>query len=138
LRGSYLDGVVLDEFSQMKPDLWGMVVRPMLADRQGWATFIGTPKGRNEFYNIYQKAQKDDDWFHMMLRASESGLLTPAEMASMAKEYEGRPDEYAQEFECQWEAAIKGAFYSEEMRAMLAEGRITELEINKDVRVHTA
>src|SRR6476660_5653868 len=42
LRGSYLDGVVLDEFSQMKDDLWGQVVRPMLADRQGWATFIGT------------------------------------------------------------------------------------------------
>src|SRR4029077_13800891 len=74
----------------------------------------------------------------MMLKASESGLLSSKEMESMAREYEGRPDEYAQEFECQWEAAIKGAFYADEMRAMLAEGRITDLKINKDVRVHTA
>ena len=74
----------------------------------------------------------------MMLRASESGLLDADEMASLAREYEGRPDEYAQEFECQWEAAIKGAFFADEMRAMLAEGRIGKLEINKDVRCHTA
>jgi phage terminase large subunit len=138
LRGAYFDGVVLDEFSQMKPDVWSMVVRPMLADRMGWATFIGTPRGKNEFHRIYTEAQKDQDWFHMMLRASESGLITPEEMESLEKEYAGRPDEYAQEFECQWEAAIKGAFYAAEMRAMLAEGRIANLEINKDVRVHTA
>jgi phage terminase large subunit len=138
LRGAYFDGVVLDEFSQMKPDVWSTVVRPMLADRQGWATFIGTPKGKNDFHRMYNEAQKSSDWFHMMLRASESGLLNADEMVSLAREYEGRRDEYAQEFECQWEAAIKGAFYADEMRAMLAEGRITDLAINKDVRVHTA
>ena len=138
LRGAYFDGVVLDEFSQMKPDVWSMVVRPMLADRMGWATFIGTPRGKNEFHRIYTEALKDQDWFHMMLRASDSGLITPEEMESLAKEYAGRPDEYAQEFECQWEAAIRGAFYAAEMRAMLAEGRIGDIEINKDVRVHTA
>jgi len=44
LRGPYLDGVVLDEFADMKSEVWYEVVRPMLADRQGWATFIGTPK----------------------------------------------------------------------------------------------
>jgi phage terminase large subunit len=138
MRCAAPDGVVLDEFSQMKLDVWSMVVRPMLADRMGWATFIGTPRGKSEFHRIYTEAQKDQDWFHMMLRASESGLITPEEMESLVKEYAGRPDEYAQEFECQWEAAIKGAFYADEMRAMLAEGRITNLEINKDVRVHTA
>ena len=50
LRGPYLDGVVLDEYADMRPSVWGEVIRPMLADRQGWATFIGTPKGRNEFF----------------------------------------------------------------------------------------
>jgi phage terminase large subunit len=138
LRGSYLDGVVLDEFSQMKSELWGTVIRPMLADRQGWATFIGTPRGRNEFHKLYVEAQKREDWYHMMLRASESGLLNADEMASLIREYEGRPDEYAQEFECQWEAAIRGAFYATEMAQMLAEGRITELPIEKSVRTHTS
>ena len=63
LRGPYLDGVVLDEFADMKPEVWHEVVRPMLADRRGWATFIGTPKGKNEFHRLYQNALKDEMWF---------------------------------------------------------------------------
>src|SRR5262249_14241428 len=75
LRGPYLDGVVLDEFADMKPEVWHEVVRPMLADRRGWATFIGTPKGKNEFFRLYESAKRDPAWFHMMLKASESALL---------------------------------------------------------------
>jgi phage terminase large subunit len=98
LRGAYLDGVVLDEFSQMKPEVWNEVVRPMLADRKGWATFVATPKGKNEFFRLYQNALKDQNWFHMMLRASESGIMSPEELADLKREM--LPDEYAQEFEC--------------------------------------
>ena len=57
LRGNYLDGVVLDEFGDMRPSIWGEVIRPMLADRLGWATFIGTPKGRNDFAKVYERSQ---------------------------------------------------------------------------------
>ena len=77
LRGPYLDGVVLDEFADMKPEVWHEVVRPMLADRKGWATFIGTPKGKNEFWRLYENAKRDQAWFHMMLKASESGIIAP-------------------------------------------------------------
>jgi len=59
LRGPYLDGVVLDEFADMKPEVWHEVVRPMLTDRRGWATFIGTPKGKNEFFRLYESAKRD-------------------------------------------------------------------------------
>jgi phage terminase large subunit len=57
LRGPYLDGAVLDEYADMRPSVFGEVIRPMLADRQGWATFIGTPKGHNEFHAIHRRAQ---------------------------------------------------------------------------------
>ena len=70
LRGPYLDGVVLDEFADMKPEVWHEVVRPMLADRRGWATFIGTPKGKNEFFRLYQNAQER----HRMVPAHAQGL----------------------------------------------------------------
>jgi len=136
LRGPYLDGVVLDEFADMKPEVWHEVVRPMLADRRGWATFIGTPKGKNEFWRLYENAKGDPEWFHMILRASESGILVAEELAALRKEMS--EDQYNQEMECSFEAAIRGAFYAEEMRTMLAEGRITNLEINSGVRVHTA
>ncbi len=56
LRGIYLDGVVLDEFADQPPQAWREVIRPALSDRQGWALFIGTPKGRNAFYDVYQGA----------------------------------------------------------------------------------
>jgi phage terminase large subunit len=136
LRGPYLDGVVLDEFADMKPEVWHEVVRPMLADRRGWATFIGTPKGKNEFFRLCQEAQKDPNWFHMILKASESGIISAAELTDLQREM--GEDQYQQEFECSFEAAIKGAFYAEEMRAMLAEGRIRPIKIDPDVRVHTA
>ena len=51
LRGNFLDGVVMDEMADMKPFVWGEIIRPLLADRIGWATFIGTPKGHNAFYD---------------------------------------------------------------------------------------
>ena len=53
LRGLYLDGVILDEYADMRPRVWGEIIRPLLADRQGWAVFIGTPKGRNAFFDMY-------------------------------------------------------------------------------------
>ena len=53
MRGIYLDGVVLDEFADQPPQAWREVIRPALSDRQGWGLFIGTPKGRNAFYDVY-------------------------------------------------------------------------------------
>lgn len=98
LRGIYLDGVVLDEPAQIDPTLWPEIIRPALADRQGWGVFVGTPKGRNAFYEIWRNAQKDQTWFTLMLKASETGLLPPGELeaakAAMTEQ------QYRQEFEC--------------------------------------
>lgn len=75
LRGMYFDGVVLDEPAQIKSDLWNEALLPALVDRDGWAVFIGTPKGQNFFYEIWQAAQKDGEWYSCMVRADESGLF---------------------------------------------------------------
>ena len=56
LRGIYLDGIVLDEFADMDPRVWSEIIRPALADRQGWAVFIGTPKGRNAFFELWRRS----------------------------------------------------------------------------------
>ena len=56
LRGTFADGVVLDEYGDIDPRAWPEVIRPSLADRNGWAVFIGTPKGRNDFYSIHKEA----------------------------------------------------------------------------------
>ena len=136
LRGLYLDGVVLDEYADMRPRMWGEIIRPLLADRLGWATFIGTPKGHNAFYDVYENATKDPRWYTKTLRASQTGLLPPQELedaqASMS------PDQYEQEFECSFEAAILGAYYGKEMRVLTDAGRVGKVDADPLFPVHTA
>ena len=136
LRGIYLDGVILDEHADMRPRVWGEVVRPMLADRNGWAAFIGTPRGHNEFYDLWQDAAEDPEWFKMMLRGSESQLLPQAEFAAMRKSM--TEDQYEQEVECSFSAALLGAYFGREMVQAEREGRITAVAYDEAVPVHTA
>lgn len=136
LRGLFLDGIVLDEFADMRPSVWGEVIRPALSDRQGWATFIGTPKGRNEFWSIYDYATKAGDWFHLMLRASDSGLLPKAELEDARRVM--TPEQYEQEYECSFEAAILGAYFGKEIAEAERAGRICELPYERSLPVHTA
>jgi hypothetical protein len=136
LRGLYLDGVVLDEYADMKPSIFGAVLRPLLADRKGFCTFIGTPKGHNSFWEMYQTATSSPDWYVKVLRASQTGLLDQAELDDAAKTM--TQDQYLQEFECDFESAILGAYYGKEMRALTDAGRITEIEYDPLFPVHTA
>jgi phage terminase large subunit len=137
LRGLYLDGVVLDEYADMKPRLWGEIIRPLLTDRQGWATFIGTPKGHNTFYDIYQYATiNKDEWYSKVLRASQSKLIAQSELDDALKSMS--IDQYQQEFECSFEAAILGAIYGTEMRLLTDAGRIDKVECDPMFPVHTA
>lgn len=110
LRGLYLDGAILDEYGDMKPRVFAEVLRPALADRRGWAVFMGTPKGENGFFDIYEISKEDKSWFSMMLKASESGILSPEEISDMQKIMS--EDQAAQELECSFSAAIQGAIYA--------------------------
>jgi phage terminase large subunit len=135
LRGTYLDGVVLDEYADMRPSVWGEVIRPMLADRQGWATFIGTPKGRNEFFRLWQRAERDPSWLSMMLKASATGLLSPDELAQAR--HDMTAEQYAQEFECSFEAAVVGAYFASDLADAERGGRIADVPYDEAIPVHT-
>jgi phage terminase large subunit len=137
LRGAYLDGVVLDEYADMNPSLWGSVVRPMLADRGGSAIFIGTPKGRNSFWQIVQQAKNDSvNWFHAILPASETGILPAAEPEAAIRDM--TPEQYDQEFQCSFDSAIVGAFYGKMIAEAERQGRIGTVAYDPMLPVHTA
>lgn len=125
LRGLYFDGVILDEFGDCRPALWAEVILPCLLDRKGWAVFIGTPKGKNHFYLMNERSKKEASWFHMTLKASESGLLDPGDL----KEIRGQmtEDQYMQEMECSFDAAVQGTYYA---------SQISELEAGGHMAVH--
>ena len=135
LRGLGFDAIVCDEFADWRPGVWSEVLRPALADRQGSATFIGTPKGKNEFWELWQLASKSDAWFLMELKASATGLL-PQEELEASREAMSK-EQYAQEFECSFDSALQGAFYVEELGRAKTEGRITRVPIERAIPVHT-
>lgn len=136
LRGLYLDGVILDEYADMRPRVWGEIIRPLLADRQGWAVFIGTPKGHNAFYDVWRTAQTSDSWYASSIRASESGLLPPDELKDARQGM--TEDQYEQEFECSFEAAILGAYYGKELKVLEDAGRVSDVPYNPSLPVYTA
>lgn len=136
LRGIYLDGVILDEAAQMPPSLYGEVIRPMLADRHGWAAWIGTPEGRNMFYRIWRTGDESPEWFALMLKASESGILPDSELQAAREQMSG--DQYAQEMECSFDAAIQGAYYARLIEKLRADGKVTGVPYDPILPVYTA
>jgi hypothetical protein len=122
MRGIYLDGIVLDEYADMDPRMWSEIIRPALADRLGWAVFIGTPKGRNAFFELWRRSQKEEGWFSMMLKASETGLIPASELELARRDL--TEEQYAQEFECSFDAAVIGAYYVKLMTRAEAEHRV--------------
>ena len=122
LRGIYNDGVILDEFGDCRPSLWGEVVLPTLADRKGWAVFIGTPRGKNEFYRISRRSEVERGWFHTTLRASETGIIDLEELRELRAQMD--EDQYLQEFECSFEAAVKGTYYTAILNSIRTQGHM--------------
>jgi phage terminase large subunit len=122
MRGIYLDGVVLDEYADMDPRVWSEIIRPALADRQGWAVFIGTPRGRNAFFELWRRSQSEEGWFSLMLKASETGLIPDSELELARRDL--TEEQYAQEFECSFDAAVVGSYYGKPMMRAEAEKRI--------------
>ena len=104
LRGLYLDGVVLDEVAQMRPEVWDEIVLPTLSDRTGWALFIGTPKGINRFSELYDSARaKPDDWFSALYDVTQTDALPPAEIEIARAEMSEAA--FRQEYLCDFAAA---------------------------------
>jgi phage terminase large subunit len=138
LRGGYNDGVVIDEPADIDPRAWPEVIRPTLSDYKGWATFIGTPKGRNWFYKVgrLESGELDPEWLHVTLKASETGVLPSEELESARKLL--TPEQYEQEYECSFEAAIVGAYYGRLMADADKDKRIVGVPYDPAVPVWTA
>lgn len=125
MRGVYFDGVILDEYADHHPQAWREVIRPALADRLGWATFIGTSKGKNAFYDIHKMAEESPDWFALRLKASETGIIPQSELDAMRAQMSA--NEYTREMECDFDAAIEGAYFADGMAKAQADGRISQV-----------
>jgi hypothetical protein len=141
IRGIYLDGCIMDEYAQMNPTIWGEVVRPALSDRKGWAIFIGTPKGTNNFYTMYQTAQlnmlqhPELKWFAFNAPASKTNIIDAEELHALRKEMS--EEEYDQEMECSFSAALVGSYYGKYIAEIERLGYIGDYPYNPNYPVNT-
>jgi hypothetical protein len=92
---------VLDEFADMRPEAWYEVLRPSLSDRNGNALFIGTPKGRNHFYDLWTKgSDKEADWSSYQFTTIEGGHVSESEIESAMRDLDERT--FNQEYKAQF------------------------------------
>jgi len=137
LRGLYLDGVIVDEPADVPPAAWSQVIRPCLSDYQGFAWFIGTPKGKDAFYKRHQQAQESPEWYSALIRASESGILPAEELKSIRDDYTVSEADYRQEYECDFSIGRPGAIYAPDINRAEDEGRIGPFPIDESALIHT-
>lgn len=122
-RGLRLNHVLIDEFGNCSPEMVDSVIRPAISDEKGKLTFMGTPSGKNHFYDQYQFARSHKDWLSFILKASESGLIDPDELAS-AKETMDEAS-FLTEFECSFDSAVKGAYFLQQLKKAREDNRIS-------------
>lgn len=143
LVGAGVAGVTFSEWALCNPSAWGYI-RPMVEENDGWATFITTPRGRNHAKAMYDMARGNPRWFAELSSINDTGALTAEQLDESLKEYEALYGEdlgraqFAQEYECSFNAAILGAFYAREMAQVRREGRIAEIEPLEGQPVHRA
>jgi hypothetical protein len=111
LRGLGFDGVVVDEVAQTKPDLWYSVLQPALVDQDGWALFIGTPRGQDLFYDLWNEAiNYPDDWYSGIFIAPDTKLIAPERLNKLRLRM--GENHYRREFLCDFSADDFDAFLS--------------------------
>lgn len=142
LRGLYLDDLVLDEPADMPREVWTRVLRPMLADRRGRALFCGTPNGTdNLLYDLWEEAGKEEaagnaEFSRFRFPASMTGYIAEDELRAARRHMNA--EDYAQEFECSFAAAVRGAYFASVVETLETQGRISSVPPSPDLPVHTA
>lgn len=137
LAGLYLDGVILDEYSLMNPNIWTLIIRPALADRKGWAMFIGTPRGANHFFDLYMFAKAHPEtWYTTLMTVEDTGAIDKEELELLKQEMS--EEQYNQEMMCSFSAAITGAYYGNYIAQAEKDSRITAVSYDLHVPVETA
>jgi hypothetical protein len=108
--GGPVYGIILDEYANMKTEVWPEHIEPMLAETLGWGFFVGVPEGRNHWYELYEFAQSEasDDWqvFHW----PSSDILDPKELERIKAKLD--PETYSQEYEGNFIHYAGRAYYS--------------------------
>jgi len=132
---------VFSEYALQNPMAWD-IVRPILNENGGWAVFNFTPLGKNHGFTLYENARNSPNWFCELLTVDdtkrEDGTPVISKEAIQEERSTGMSDDLIQqEYYCSFDASIKGAYYSEQLKFARAQGRIQAIEFDPDLPVDT-
>lgn len=148
LRGIGLNGGVQDESAQQPSNLFSEVISKCLADRLGYWIWIGTPKGKGEFFRTYQTARDNDEYLDILLtiddslktekgKTIENLKVALADDRKLVEQGLMTEDEFQQEWYCSFESSVKGAYYAKELSLARIENRISIVPYDQVLKVHT-
>lgn len=161
IRSNYFDGVFVDEYADVSPELWTKVIYPALSDYNGWGIVTGTAKGENHFLDRMNMAAQSDNWNSVVFPASEelkkefsmeedpdlieaTDVFTQDELDTAREEMENNTDlsdtdaAFKQEYGCHFNSAIRGAYYSKQINQARKDERITSVPYESKLPVTTA
>lgn len=124
-------GCVFFEYSVQDPCGWDYI-RPILAENDGWAWFIYTPRGHNHGFELYEMAKNNKSWFTEILTVDDTKAI-PLSVIDAERDAGMPEDLINQEFYCSFDASLPGAYYAEEMRWLHEQGRIKRLPDNPEI-----
>lgn len=143
LVGSSPAGVVFSEWALADPAARAFI-RPMLLENGGWQLYITTPRGRNHAYRSFNNAKETPGSFAELLTVEQTGVfdadaLERERLALIADYGEDEGESlFRQEYYCSFDAAIMGAFWAAEIERLEQAGRVTRVEYDDALPVHTA
>lgn len=135
LVGANPVGCLFSEYSLQDPRAWDYI-RPILAENDGWAFFIYTPRGHNHGYELFNRAKASERWFAQLLSVTETRAI-PLDAIEEERE-SGMPEEMIQqEFFVSFDAPLVGSYYGDLMTKAEQDGRIREIAVDPMVKVNT-
>lgn len=132
-------GLILSEYSLQNPAVWDYL-RPILAENEGWAIFIFTPRGENHAFDIYTLAKNDSNWFCQLLTVDDTGAIPKEVLEQERREIiakDGNDALYQQEYMCSFSVPIPGAYYADQIIEAYSEGRVGNVPYDPSFPVDT-
>lgn len=135
LRWLDLKWVIFDEYAQQPSNIYSEIIYPMLVVNEWFSIWIWTPKWKNSFYELYNRAKKDDDYLCILKTVKDTDILSEKQLMEAKKEMTN--EEFEQEFMCSWNASIRWAYYARELAKARDEWRIRNWLYDKILPVYT-
>ena len=135
MRGVYFDGVVSDEDADIPPAAFEYVILPCLLDYKGWHVRMGTPKGKNSFYEALNDGRNDDNVYTCVVKASESGIISEEDLKTIKAKIGDVA--YDQEMECDFNVGRPGSIYANDLQISRDNGRVLPFPVDRSVPIYT-